>query len=68
MPIESQREQLLTELDATEHLLEGARQLQDWDSAQAICEKLTNLYRRLELLELQDGEKRKFLNDCYARI
>ena len=68
MTIESQREQLLTELDATELLYNGARQMADWDTAKAQAEKVRSLCRRLELLELQDGEKRKFLNDCYARI
>ena len=49
----NEKEQLLADVNSNSHLLETARQITDWDSAAAICDKLCNLYRRLELLRLQ---------------
>ena len=54
MSAKSERETLLTELHATELLYAGARQLEDFDTAQAEAMKLMNLARRLHLLELQE--------------
>ena len=54
MSIKSERESLLTELHADELLYAGARQQEDWDTAQAYAMKMMNLLRRLELLKLQE--------------
>ena len=53
MSIEEQRETYLTDLNAEWHLMESSRQIGDWDSLQAMAEKVMNTARRLELLKIQ---------------
>lgn len=45
--------ELLAEANDCHALLETARRSQDFNSAQAITDKLTSIYRQLHLLELQ---------------
>ena len=54
----TEREKLLAEVNRLEALRETARSHQDWDSAQGICVNLANVYRRLELIELQEVAER----------
>ena len=59
MTIESQREQLLTALNAVEHLYHDSRQIGDLDTAQAEAMQMSNLCRRLELLRIQQKQEAK---------
>jgi len=53
----SEKEKLLQELTAVEHLYAGARQQGDWDTAQSEAMKMMNLSRRLHLLKIQQKEE-----------
>jgi hypothetical protein len=51
------KEELLADANSNHTLLETARCIGDYDSAQAICEHLTTIYRRLELRRLAEDLK-----------
>ena len=50
----SEKETLLADLNAEWHLMESSRQLGDWDSLQAMAEKVRNTARKLDLLKIQE--------------
>ena len=53
----SEKEKLLQELTAVEHLYARARQQADWDTAQSEAMKMMNLTRQLELLRIQSEQE-----------
>jgi len=50
----TETEQLHHDRKLNLHLLTTADEIHDWDSAQAIALRLTNIYRRLELCRQQE--------------
>ncbi len=51
------KEQLLADLRLNQQLLKSADELEDYDSAQKICEHLMVTYRLLELKRLAEASK-----------
>lgn len=61
MTTTTQKIELLAEVNTSHRQLETARQAQDFDSAQKICEKLTHQYRLLTLLEIQEQQEKSWV-------
>jgi hypothetical protein len=52
------KSELIDQSNALYGQLEKARRMNDYDSAQAICDKLSQVNKRLHLIELQEAAER----------